>query len=1001
MSEGHNFYDDAALLERLSTGLRRRNQEVVFLVGSPLSAPTKFGMPGVPGVLGMIDLIRQEFNGDAIQLAALEQVLESRNPYQAAFGFLQGRRGQMTANEIVRKAVASARLVASPVFDIAPSNYAAIDDACRQMEFDNPSWALSPGTAALGKLATSYGARFGRSLLTTNFDPLIEVSIKRAGGSYFRTTLHTDGNLSQTEGTGCHVIHLHGYWYGCDTLHTSRQLGQARPRLRTSLASLLRDKLVVVCAYGGWDDAFTEALMDVVRDDTAHPEILWTFYSNEPVLSEPLLQCLSVGSDRGRLNLYSGIDCHSFLPRLYEVWSSIEPVPERPVAVQSNPVHVSSSIIQQLEGRTARQTLLEGDDEDRPPHVEILVGREHELQQGRDSSANVIFVTRLGSQGKSSVAARYFSVCQIRNGRFSFFVWRDCKEEGERFENQLSSVIERLTDGQMSGQDLAKQTSKALVDILMGLIAGIQVLFVFDNCDHYVNLETRKLVGSADLLVEALLGSTSKSRVVFTCRPSISYDRPDVLNCPLEGLAINACHSLFIERGASATPEQIKEAHQLTEGHAFWLDLLAIQAAKRKPGRDLAMLLGELRSGSGPIPERTLNSIWTTLNDRERGVLRAMAETLKPETELEIGDYLRGQLNYNKVSKALRALRSLNLVVIKPRPNGPDFLELHPVLRHFIHMSFPQVERASYIDRIIAVYKKFITSHKAQLSERPTLSLLQYWTQNAELDIAAGRIEDAFLMLAEVAAVFQSSGYPREYVRVARLLLRSLDWVAEYSRLEELDLVVATQLRNLSHLGEIHEADDLLDLYEKTVSDRDARYINYCEMRCYSYWFRGNFTEAVKWGKKGQHLKESSGVDTRYSTSHILALAERDAGQPESALPVFLEGRSLSEVIDPDELDEEKRGHYYGNVGRCLHLMGQIDSALVCYQKSALLIEQDPISELVLHEAYIRTWIAELLEAREEFKLAYVFFRAALRRWDLASPPQAIRTRRSRLPINQ
>jgi hypothetical protein len=211
------------------------------------------------------------------------------------------------------------------------------------------------------------------------------------------------------------------------------------------------------------------------------------------------------------------------------------------------------------------------------------------------------------------------------------------------------------------------QSSKAMVDILMGLISRFKVLFVFDNCDHYVNLETRQLVGSADLLVEALLASTSGSRAVVTCRPSISYDRPDVLNCALEGLGLDACRSLFHERGASATPEQIHDAHQLTEGHAFWLDLLAIQAAKRNPGRDLAMLLNELRSGSGPIPERTLSSIWTTLNDKQRTVLRAMAETLKPETELEIADYVRSRLNYNRVGTALRALRSLNLVVIKPR----------------------------------------------------------------------------------------------------------------------------------------------------------------------------------------------------------------------------------------------------------------------------------------------------------------------------------------------
>jgi tetratricopeptide (TPR) repeat protein len=993
MSETFHYYDAGALLERLSTGIRRRNQEVVFLVGSPFSAPTHSGAPGVPGVGGVIDLIRREFEDDSAQAAALESALGSSNPYQSGFVFLQGRRGQLTANEIVRKAVASARTGTAPILEMGPSSYAAIDDACRQMEFDNGGWALSPATEALGKLATSYSAHFGRSLLTTNFDPLIEVSIERAGGSYFRTMLHADGNLSQTEGSGCHVIHLHGYWYGSDTLHTARQLGQARPRLRASLASLLRDKLVVVCGYGGWDDAFTEALMDVVRDDTAHPEILWTFYHDKPVLSEQLQQRLTAGSDRGRLSLYSGIDCHSFLPQLYGAWSSITPAAVRPLVVQSNPVHVPPTIIQLLDAQTVRQAILEGDDEDRPPLVDIFVGRERELQMVRESAANVIFLTGLGGQGKSTVAARYFSDCQIRNPGFSFFVWRDCKEESERFENQLSSIIEKLTGGQVSGQDLAKQSSKALVAILTGLISHIQVLFVFDNCDHYVNLETRRLVGSADFLTEALVGSASRSRVVFTCRPSVSYDSLDVLNCPLEGLTLGACQSLFNERGAAAAPDQINDAHQLTDGHAFWLDLLAIQSAKRSPGRDLAILLNEIRSGSGPIPERTLTSIWTTLNDRERTVLRTMAETLKPETELEISDYVQGTLNFNKVTKALRALRSLNLVVIKPRPNGPDFLELHPLVRQFLRGSFPPVERATFIDAIISVYKRYIKSHESQLSERPTLSILQYWTQNAELDIAAGRFDDAVLTLSEVAIVFEFSGYTREYVRVARLLLGSLDWVAEHANLKGLDLILTTHLRNLSHLGEITEADSLLDLYEKTVSDRDARYIQYCEMRCYSYWFRGNFEMAIAWGIIGRDLKESSGVDTMYSVAHTLALAERDAGRPESALPVFLEGRSLTEVVEPEELDEVRHGHYYGNIGRCLHYMGQIDSALVCYQKSALLIERDPIRENVAHQAYIRTWIGELLEARKQFKLAYVFFRAAHRKWEVISPQQAIRTR--------
>lgn len=201
------------------------------------------------------------------------------------------------------------------------------------------------------------------------------------------------------------------------------------------------------------------------------------------------------------------------------------------------------------------------------------------------------------------------------------------------------------------------------------------------------------------------------------------------------------------------------------------------------------------------------------------------------------------------------------------------------------------------------------------------------------------------------------------------------------------------QIRILSDLGEYREVDRLLEQYELTVPERDARYINYCDKRCYSLWARGDFSAAVTWGKMGKVLTQSVDVDTKFTVVHSLALAERDAGEPESALPVFLQGRSLSRVIDPEELDESLVGEHYGNIGRCLHFMGQVEAALICYQKSALLIEKDPARENVLNQGYARQWIGELLVAREQFRLAGVFFRAAYLKWEHVSPPRAAKAR--------
>jgi hypothetical protein len=598
MSDNSYFHDEGALLDRLSKGLKRRSQEVVFLVGAPLC------QPGVPGVEGVIDLIRNEFADDDQGVSAFNSRIEQArgNRYQEAFVFLQGRRGPQTANEIIRKAVFAARTTPTTFVD---ANQSLADDECRRLEHDISNWSLPPGVESLGGLIVGYQDRFGRSILTTNFDPLIEVAIRRAGGNYFRTTLHSDGNFSNTEGNGCHIVHLHGYWYGSDTLHTARQLGQPRPHLRDSLTALLRNKLVVVCGYGGWDDSFTEAMMGVVRDETAFPEILWTFYGREPKLNGRLADRLAPGIDRGRVNLYAGIDCHRVFPQLHEIWLTSEP-PTAPLSrAVSNPVHASEDALKRVETlilgvRNSGNVVLEGDDEDRPPVVDICVGREQELEQIKNSQARVVFLTGLGGQGKSTLAARYFADCQTSAPSFEVYVWRDCKEESERFENQLSSVVERLSGGTISGKDLAQQDTQSIVHSFMQFAAQMNILFVFDNVDHYVDLESGLLIGAPDVFVHAIQQTGLKSRVIFTCRPSISYSGPLVLNVHLEGLSLEATHSLFTKRSANANSEELRDAREMTNGHAFWLDLLAIQVAKAGSNARLADLVNELERAAAP-----------------------------------------------------------------------------------------------------------------------------------------------------------------------------------------------------------------------------------------------------------------------------------------------------------------------------------------------------------------------------------------------------------------
>ena len=152
------------------------------------------------------------------------------------------------------------------------------------------------------------------------------------------------------------------------------------------------------------------------------------------------------------------------------------------------------------------------------------------------------------------------------------------------------------------------------------------------------------------------------------------------------------------------------------------------------------------------------------------------------------------------------------------------------------------------------------------------------------------------------------------------------------------------------------------------------RYIVYCDLRCFSSWVRKNFASAVAWGETGIALLDKAGqsVDGR-SLRHNFALSQRDSGNASGALEFFLRGRALGDVMNPDELDEEEGGAHYGNIGRCLHFMGQTKGALTCYQKSALLLEKSAGRDQVLNQGYVRWWIGELLLARGSEKTCFEF----------------------------
>lgn len=499
------------------------------------------------------------------------------------------------------------------------------DDVCKAIEDNNSVWILPSAVNELGKLIAKYRDVFGQAVLTTNFDPLLEVSILKHGGKRYRTVLHNDGDLDHTVSDGTHIVHLHGYWWGYDTLHTPLQLGQERPRLRRSLARFVERSTLVVLGYGGWDDVITRTLVELVNDSISKPEILWCFHeSDEKKISErhwPLLESLLPGIGRSRVLLYRGIDCVSLSSSVFERLKEYYPSPvSRTISptidtlvhdvshgsMGSRHVRISFDISLPAQGSS---------EPDSPLFVDPWVGRDSELQFLSSSANSVAFITGMGGQGKSALAGRFLQLHAYRDTtRFDFWDWRDCREENHRLHTQLLRLVERISDGALDASMIDVTDIAATVGVLFRLLQGRRALLVFDNVDQYVDLQNLVPTKGLDCLVAEAQSRNHQCLFLFTCRPDVRIDESRSVKISLTGLTEKETSDLLRNSGVARADQVLAaELHKITGGHPLWINLIAMQSVRGSNG--IRYILDLISSGGATLPDTT-RQIWDTLNSQ-------------------------------------------------------------------------------------------------------------------------------------------------------------------------------------------------------------------------------------------------------------------------------------------------------------------------------------------------------------------------------------------------
>jgi len=367
-----------------------------------------------------------------------------------------------------------------------------------------------------------------------------------------------------------------------------------------------------------------------------------------------------------------------------------------------------------------------------------------------------------------------------------------------------------------------------------------------------------------------------------------------------------------------------------------------------------------------------------------------MAETIRAETSDTIHRCLPERIQWNRFYRALSTLRALDLVVRKSVKYSDDLLELHPVIREFVRSKFTRPEREPFIMRMALFFDEQIARWKPQLGKVLSLTVLEHWIVRVELALNAGQFQEAILVLADAALPLVDAGYTEEFVRVASRLCRELDWheaiLNEYRGLEP---VLTRLCHALADLGRVEEVDWILAQYEAALLGKGAQFVHLCALRCYALWARGDHVAAVEWGERGETTKSESDLDTGFDCSHSLALARRDVGRVQLALDYFLRGTSIESVLSDEAEGREEDGAFFGNIGRCLWLLGDTDGALRCYRRSAEILEKQRTFVSLLNRGHARFWIGQALEGRGDVDLALAFYRAAVAQWRGVRTPRA------------
>ena len=278
------------LLELLEPSFSIHNDDqVVLLLGSGFTAAA---IPGVRGVLEIADRYAEGRNDDGALANALRQARTELgraadiDVYRAYRRVFTDWESIGAFDVIAQQAVLGAYTAPDPMESPLATHglWQRVGLAMGEaVENDRFSWQLPRGVQAAGHLLTQEAATFDHRVVTTNFDPLLEIAVREAGGRAVSLPLDAHGEYGMPVGAAgaVRVYHLHGFWRptwnveGPPLLADPALLTGDGRELSEATARLIRGYTICVLGSSDWAGTLATAIRLVAARQQGHVRVLW------------------------------------------------------------------------------------------------------------------------------------------------------------------------------------------------------------------------------------------------------------------------------------------------------------------------------------------------------------------------------------------------------------------------------------------------------------------------------------------------------------------------------------------------------------------------------------------------------------------------------------------------------------------------------------------------------------------------------------------------------